>query len=448
MFQKSFIFGAATASFQIEGASDIEGKVKSIWDSFCENTDLILDGSNGKFACMSYYKYKEDIKLLKKLGVDSYRFSISWSRIINEDFKVNQKGIEYYRLLCLELKKNNIKPLVTLYHWDMPEFIEKLGGFLNDNIVDWFYDYVDVVTKSLGDIVSDYITINEPQCIMFMGHKACLHAPGVLYSDKQMLKAIHNLLKCHGKACLAIRKNVKNSTIGISPCSTAVVPSRIDETLYKKCYEKFFELGDDYYYSNLVSIYSDPIFLGDYPKEYYIRFKDNLPDITKEDLELINQPLDYCYQNVYTGNYWDFDEEGNLVKLKDKLGLPMGDVDWLKIVPEGLYYIPKFLYERYKKPIIISENGLCCHDVISLDGKVHDPNRIDYIRRYLLYLEKASKEVDIRGYYYWSLLDNFEWGYGYRKRFGLVFVDYESYDRIPKDSFFEYKKIISLCKEK
>ncbi|MCI5583414.1 MAG: family 1 glycosylhydrolase, partial [Anaeroplasma sp.] len=181
MFQKSFIFGAATASFQIEGASDIDGKVKSIWDSFCENTDLILDGSNGKFACMSYYKYKEDIKLLKKLGVDSYRFSISWSRIINEDFKVNQKGIEYYRLLCLELKKNNIKPLVTLYHWDMPEFIEKLGGFLNDNIVDWFYDYVDVVTKSLGDIVTDYITINEPQCIMFMGHKACLHAPGVLY---------------------------------------------------------------------------------------------------------------------------------------------------------------------------------------------------------------------------------------------------------------------------
>ena len=190
------------------------------------------------------------------------------------------------------------------------------------------------------------------------------------------------------------------------------------------------------------------MFPKSYPKEYYIRFKDNLPDITKEDLELINQPLDYCYQNVYTGNYWDFDEEGNLVKLKDKLGLPMGDVDWLKIVPEGLYYIPKFLYERYKKPIIISENGLCCHDVISLDGKVHDPNRIDYIKRYLLYLEKASKEVDIRGYYYWSLLDNFEWGYGYRKRFGLVFVDYESYDRIPKDSFFEYKKIISLCKEK
>lgn len=442
MFDKDFIFGTATASFQIEGAYDADGKVKSIWDKFCEDKTHILDGSDGKMACMSYYKYLDDIELIKSLGVDSYRFSIAWPRIVNEDFSINDKGLDYYHKFCLKLIENNIKPVITLYHWDMPLFIEELGGFLNDNIVDWFYDYVDVVTKALSDVVTDYITINEPQCIMYMGHKSCLHAPGILYNDREMLHAIHNLLKCHGMAVKAIRKNVNESKIGFAPCSTAVVPIRNDYVLYKKCFDKFFELGDNEFYSNLVSIYSDPVFLGDYPKEYYIRFKDILPEITKDDLELISQKIDYCYQNVYTGDYYDLDRNGNLYKLPNKLGLPMADVDWLRIVPEALYYIPKFLYERYHHPIIISENGICCHDVISLDGKVHDPNRIDYIKRYLLNLELASKEVDIRGYYYWSLLDNFEWAYGYRKRFGLVFVDYENYNRIPKDSFYEFMKII------
>ena len=442
MFKDDFIFGTATASFQIEGASCEDGKVISIWDKFCEDKSHILDGSNGDNACMSYYKYEEDINIIKELGVKSYRFSISWPRIVNEDFSINEKGLKYYKNLCLKLTLNNINPVVTLYHWDMPLFIDKLGGFLNDNIVDWFYNYVDVVSNYLKDVVTDFITINEPQCIMYMGHRSCMHAPGSYYNDKDMLHAIHNLLKCHGMAVRAIRKNVKNAKIGFAPCSTAVVPINDNKNLYNKCYDKFFELGDNEFYSNLVSIYSDPVFLGDYPKEYYLRFKDILPNITKSDLELISTPIDYCYQNVYTGDYYDLDENGNLVKLPEKFGLPMADIDWLRIVPEALYYIPKFLYERYHHPIIISENGICCHDVISLDGGVHDPNRIDYIKRYLLNLERASKEVDIRGYFYWSLLDNFEWAYGYRKRFGLVYVDYENYNRILKDSFYEFKRII------
>lgn len=442
MFKDDFIFGTATASFQIEGASCEDGKVISIWDKFCEDKSHILDGSNGDNACMSYYKYEEDINIIKELGVKSYRFSISWPRIVNEDFSINEKGLKYYKNLCLKLTLNNINPVVTLYHWDMPLFIDKLGGFLNDNIVDWFYNYVDVVSNYLKNVVTDFITINEPQCIMYMGHRSCMHAPGSYYNDKDMLHAIHNLLKCHGMAVRAIRKNVKNAKIGFAPCSTAVVPINDNKNLYNKCYDKFFELGDNEFYSNLVSIYSDPVFLGDYPKEYYLRFKDILPNITKSDLELISTPIDYCYQNVYTGDYYDLDENGNLVKLPEKLGLPMADIDWLRIVPEALYYIPKFLYERYHHPIIISENGICCHDVISLDGGVHDPNRIDYIKRYLLNLERASKEVDIRGYFYWSLLDNFEWAYGYRKRFGLVYVDYENYNRILKDSFYEFKRII------
>ncbi len=445
MFNKDFIFGCATAAPQIEGGSRADGKEPSIWDVFCENKNNISDGSNIDVACNSYYDYKKDVLLLEELHVKSYRFSISWGRIINKNGEINKKGIAYYRNLSKELLKRGIKPCVTLYHWDMPEYIYELGGFLNPNFPDYFYHYVDVVTSNLSDLVTEYITINEPQVIIFLGLKLGIHAPGLKLSDRELLKAIHNLLKAHGKACLAIRKNVKNSKIGFSPCSRGVVPVKNDEALYKKCYEYFFSLRDDFAYSNFISIYSDPVFLGDYPKEYYTKFKDILPNITKEDLDLIHQPIDYCYQNVYSGDYYDLDINGNLIKLDFKKGFPEGNINWLQLVPESLYYIPKFLYERYKKPIIISENGNCCHDSISLDGQCHDPSRTDFIKRYLIELDKASKEVDIRGYYYWSLLDNFEWKEGYTKRFGLVYVDFDTLERVKKDSFYEYQKIIKEC---
>ena len=443
MFDSDFVFGVSTASYQIEGSIDKDGKCKSIWDTFASKKGNIADKSDGKTVCDSYVKYKDDVKILKQLGVKSYRFSIAWTRVINEHNEVNQKGLNYYINLCKELVKNNIKPLVTLYHWDMPQWLEDIGSFLNDDISDYFAHYTDVVTRALDGLVDNYITINEPQCIMQLGHRVCVHAPGVKYNDMEMLHAIHNLLKCHGKAVKVIRNNVKDSKIGIAPCSRPMVPSDRDNALLeKKCYEKYFELKRDYEYPNTVSIYSDPVFLGDYPKEYYEFFKDILPNITKEDLELISQPVDYIYQNFYSGNYCSLDKNNNLVINDFYFGYPEGNIDWLQVVPETLYYGPKYLYERYKKPIIISENGFCNNDTISLDGHVHDPERIDYIRRYLIELEKVSKIVPIKGYYYWSLFDNFEWNSGLKKRFGLVFVDYRNGRRIKKDSFKEYKKII------
>ena len=444
MFDSDFVFGVSTASYQIEGSIDKDGKCKSIWDTFTANRDNIADKSDGSIACDSYVKYKDDVKILKQLGVKSYRFSIAWTRVITEKNKPNQKGLNYYIKLCKELIKNNIKPLVTLYHWDMPQWLEDTGGFLNDEISDYFAYYTDVVTKALVGLVDNYITINEPQCIMQLGHRLCVHAPGVKYNDKEMLKAIHNLLKCHGKAVKVIRNNVPNSKVGIAPCSRPMCPSDRENTiLEKKCYEKYFELKRDFEFPNTLSIYTDPIFLGDYPKSYYEEFKDILPKITKEDLELINQSLDYIYQNFYSGNYYSLDKNGNLVKDDFYFGYPEGNIDWLQVVPETLYYGPKFLYERYKKPIIISENGFCNNDIVSLDGHVHDPERTDYIRRYLQELEKVSKVVPIKGYYYWSLFDNFEWSCGLKKRFGLVYIDYRDGRRIKKDSFKEYKKIFS-----
>lgn len=443
MFDKDFIFGAATASFQIEGATNIDGRTPSIWDTHCQKEGNIYDSSNGDIACESYLRYKEDVKLLKKLGVKAYRFSISWSRVMPKFNKVNKKGINYYRNLALELIKNGITPYVTIYHWDMPQYIDDMGGFLNPDFPKWFEEYTTVVTTHLGDIVKDYITINEPQCIIHLGHRTKEHAPGVSLREKELLQCIHNLLLAHGRSVRVIRKNVENSTIGFAPCSRAFVPTDKDsKELYQKCYDSYFDITTNYDFAYGVSIYSDPVFLGDYPKKYYEIFKDILPNITKEDLEIISTPIDYCYQNNYSGDYYNLDESGNLLQLPKELGCPESNIFWGQVVPESLYYIPKFLYERYKKPIIISENGMCCHDAVSLDGKVHDPNRVDFIRRYLMNLDKAYKEVPIKGYFYWSLLDNFEWALGYTKRFGIVYVDYKTRNRMPKDSYYAYKKII------
>ena len=442
MFNKDFIFGVSTASYQIEGSTNIDGRTESIWDRFCNIEGNILDGSDGSKVCESYIKYKDDVKILTELGVKSYRFSIAWSRVIDESNNPNLKGIEYYKNLCKELINNNITPLVTLYHWDMPQWIEDLGGFLAPNIVELFSHYTDIVTKSLDGLVKDYITINEPQCIMYLGHRALVHAPGKYYDNKRMLEAIHNLLKCHGAATKIIRKNVKNSTVGFAPCSRPFIPTdKNNKELYDKCKEEYFSLTKDSEYPNTVSIYSDPVFLGDYPKSYYTEFKNILPKITKEDLELIHQPLDYIYQNIYSGTFCSL-KNNELVVEKFYPGYPEGNISWLQVVPEALYYGPKYLYERYKLPIIISENGFCNNDIVSLDGNVHDPERIDYIRRYLSELEKVSSEIEVKGYFLWSLFDNFEWNSGLSKRFGLVYIDYRDGSRIKKDSFYEFQKII------
>jgi len=441
--QKGFIWGAGTSAYQIEGAFDMDGRSPSIWDIYSHTPGRVLRNHTGDIACDHYHRYEEDVALMAELGVKAYRFSLSWSRIIPDGVgAINLKGMAFYDRLLDAFEKHGIEPYVTLYHWDLPQALFERGGWINRASVDWFANFVDVVTRHFGSRVQNYITINEPQCIVQLGMHAHEHAPGIIYSTKECLAASHHLLLAHGQAVRVIRKNVPTAKIGFAPCSNSVVPDGKDTHSIEEARKLFFALPYDNFYA--VTLFSDPVFLGDYPKEYYEMYKGQIPDIRPGDLDIISTPIDYCYQNVYTGNYCSLDASGKGYLRPFAPGSPQANIPWEDIVPETNYWTPKFLYERYKKPVFIGENGMCCHDWVSKDGEVHDPNRVDFIDRYLTELKRAHDDgIPIVGYFYWSLLDNFEWAWGYTKRFGLVFVDFVTQKRTPKDSFFFYKKIIA-----
>lgn len=434
---KNFIYGVATAAYQIEGGYREDGKGDSIWDVFTHQQGNIKHGDNADIACDHYHRYKEDVALMVELGVKAYRFSVAWTRILpNGDGEINQKGIDFYNALIDELLKYGIEPYLTLYHWDLPQKLYERGGVMSPEMPKWFYDYTKVVAKAFGDRVKNFITINEPQCIL-----ACFNgsgqAPNLKYSIKDRLTATHILLKSHGMAVKALRETVKDVKIGYAPCGFVHCPKDTSEKEIEVARRAYFAIPQDDP-TECVSIFSDPIFFGDYPKEYYKKFQDILPDIQARDFELISQPIDFYCQNIYFGATGK-EVNGEFIKDDYAGGSPRNTLGW-NIYPQAMYWGLKFLHERYKMPIYITENGLANIDVVSLDGKVHDPQRIDYIERYLRALEQAQKDgVDVRGYFYWSLLDNFEWGNGYDPRFGLVYVDYVTQQRIPKDSFYYYK---------
>jgi beta-glucosidase len=434
-FKEDFAWGVATSSYQIEGGNLEDGRGRNIWDDFCKFPDKVYKNHDGLIACDHIHKFKEDVKIMKKIGIKAYRFSISWPRLIpNGTGKINESGIKFYHDLIDELIKNNIEPYITLFHWDLPIELHKIGGWLNPKIVDYFEEYTKLVVKEYSSKVKYFMTLNEPQCFCGLGYISGIHAPGLKLNHKDSLTVIHNALKAHGIAVKTIRENAKGPvSIGIAPNSSPSIPTGNTEIEIEKAREDYFripELNENYYFC--ASLFMDPVFLGDYPKDYYIKYKEFLPEITKEDLELISQPIDFLGQNIYSGN-----KVQPLINNEEHT-----DLNW-EIVPEALYWGPKFLYERYNKPIYITENGMANGDIISLDGKVHDPQRIDYLNRYLLQLKKAIEEgIDIKGYFLWSLLDNFEWAEGYRPRFGIVYVDYKTQNRILKDSAYWYKSII------
>lgn len=443
-FKEDFVWGVATASFQIEGAYNEDGRGPDIWGDWCSTKSNIFEGHNGDIACDHYHRYKEDVALMKSMGIKAYRFSIAWARIFPEGIgKINQKGVDFYHNLIDELTDNGIQPYVTLFHWDLPLALADKGGWLNNESPNWFGEYARFFGKEYGDKVKHIITFNEPQCTIGLGLQQGIHAPGLKLNPREVLKAAHNLLKAHGMAIKALREECPSVLLGIAPtCGVALPVTESDEDI-KIARERYFDilpLNQAYVWS--VSLFLDPIVLGDYPPKYYELYKEYLPEITKKDLELISQPLDFLGQNIYNGYEVSKSKDGEYSYPKHKVGFDHTDMAW-PITPDALYWGPKFLYERYKLPFYITENGLACHDIVSLDEKVHDPNRIDFLNRYLLSYSRASQEgVDIRGYFQWSLLDNFEWAEGYSKRFGLVHVDYETQKRTIKDSGYWYKEVI------
>lgn len=440
MFNKDFVWGAAAAAYQIEGAANEDGKGKSVWDAICKRAGAVREGHTGDVACDHYHRYKEDVQLMKEIGIKAYRFSISWPRVMPEGVGlINEKGLDFYNRLVDELLENGIEPWITLFHWDLPYELYKKGGWLNSESPDWFADYTEVVVRKLSDRVTNWMTINEPQC--FVGNNSPVSAE-FEKNPAETLQIMHNILLAHGKGVQAVRKNSSQ------PCKVCFVPVSFPGIPATKS-EEDINAAREYTFSILpgkvpqsYTWWNDPVFFGKYPDDGVKLVEQHLPKIGQNDMEIISQPLDYFALNMYHGNTVRMGVDGNPETCDNTAGRAETAMQW-PVTPEALYWGPKFLYERYKKPIIIAENGMANLDWVSLDGRVHDPQRTDFLNRYLVEYKKAAGDgVDLKGYFCWSIMDNFEWYLGYTKRFGLIHVDYETQKRTIKDSGYWYKKVI------
>ena len=441
-FPENFVWGAAAASYQIEGAAHEDGKGLSVWDMFTRQEGAVQNRDTGDIACNHYYRYKEDVQLMKEIGLQAYRLSISWPRVLPEGTgRVNEKGLDFYDRLIDELLENKIEPYITLFHWDYPYELYKKGGWLNPDSPEWFAEYTEVIVSKLSDRVKNWITINEPQVFVNLGHKDGVHAPGLKLGLDDLLQISHNVLLAHGKAAKVIRETSKQDVrIGMAPCDSPVFPAKNSIENIQAAREGTFSVEQKGLWA--INWWMDPVFLGKYPEDGLKIYEKYLPEIKDEDFKIISEPIDFFGVNIYQGSCIKLDEKGQAVPARKKTGYPRNAYYW-PITPEALYWGPRFYYERYGKPVIITENGMSNVDWVSLDGKVHDPQRIDFTNRYLKELQKAGADgVDIQGYFHWSLMDNFEWAQGYLERFGMIYVDFETGERIIKDSAYWYKKVI------
>ena len=428
--QVNFTYGVATAAFQIEGAAD--SRRACIWDTFCATPDKIKDKSDGLVACDHYYRWEEDLDLIESLEVDAYRFSISWPRVITLNGELDPQGVSFYIKLLDALNKKNIKPYVTLYHWDLPQHLEDNGGWLNRETAYHFRDYVELITQAFGDRVYSYSTLNEPFCSAYLGYELGIHAPGIVGKafGKQ---AAHHLLLAHGLGMQALAKNSPNTLNGIvlnvSPC----YPKTDAEEDIKAAWA-----ADQ----NLNHWYVMPVLEGKYPSSIDTLPEAEMPPIEEGDMDIICQPMDYLGLNYYTREVYQATGENEREKWVDE-SLPFTDMGW-EVYPQGLTDILLQLNKQYTlPPLYITENGAAMPDTYA-NGQVQDTNRIEYFQGHLQAVsDAAEKGVDIRGYFAWSLMDNFEWAEGYEKRFGIVYVDYATQQRTIKASGLAYRDFIS-----
>mgnify|MGYP001259636333 CR=1 FL=1 len=457
-FSNDFLWGAATSAYQIEGAHNLDGKGDSIWDTFCRTKGNIRDNTSGEVACDHINRYKEDVDLMSDIGLQAYRFSISWPRILPDGVgSINEKGLDFYdRLIDLLLDKN-IKPFITLFHWDLPQKIEDQGGWLNPDVAKWFGDYAGILSNKFSDRVENWFTINEPQVVICLGYHMGLKAPGLKLPLKDVLGALHNYLLAHGHSVKALRDNAKGD-IKVGPVPTGHIAYPQNESMadIDAAYDATFKIhktGVDkhnlYKWKSLVnsawnfSWYTDPIFLGKYPEAGLEVYGNSVPDYTDKDMEIISEPVDFLGLNAYSGYPVMADDENGWLCPDRPMGNNQTAFKW-NVTPDILYWGPRFMYERYKKPIYITENGLSAHDWVNSNGEVNDPQRIQFLSEYLKFYKRAADEsIPIKGYFLWSLFDNFEWEQGYEERFGLIHVDFETQKRTPKLSAKWYSECIN-----
>lgn len=432
-FPDDFLWGVSTAAAQIEGGYHEDGRTDSIWDA--APSKKIKNGDNSHIGCDFYHHVDEDINHLKEIGVNSYRFSLSWSRIISEKGKVNEKGLSFYSNLIDKLLANNITPLVTLYHWDLPVWVEQEGGWLNKKTIDYFNDYVRVVIDALSDRVTYWITFNEPQCFLMNGYMVGAHAP-FKKNIFSLNKTSNVFMLANHKAVQTIRERAKKTPkIGLSFASGVYIPKdEKNPKSIKEAYEKSFNKGMGVMNNRF---WFDPILLGKYASAYGIFHTK------RKDLDNIKVDLDFLALNNYEAfNYSIMGGDKDI----DKSKLNKTSMGWV-IDGRSLYWDIRFMYERYKLPIIITENGMADNDVV-VNGKVADKKRCDFIDEYLSNVKRAVVEsIPVFGYQYWSFMDNFEWAEGYTPRFGLMHFDFTSENRTRtlKDSAYHYRDII-LCR--
>ena len=429
-----FTWGVSTSSYQIEGAANEDGRGQSIWDTFCKVPGKVVNFDNGDMACDHYHRYKEDLDLMKWMGVKAYRFSVAWPRVIPDGVgRVNEMGLDFYDRLIDSLLEREIAPWLTMYHWDLPEALQLRGGWNNREIVEWFGEYSEVLTSRFGDRVKNWMTLNEPLCSAWLGHLYGDMAPGI--KDLQTaLNVSHNLLMSHGLACQVIRSNVSEANVGIVINVTPAVPATDSQEDGNAA-----QLADGF--DN--RWFLDPVFGRSYPADV-IDALGASPEIHSGDMKLIAQDLDFLGVNFYSRQTVAADQNSKPLPIRsvNRENVKRTAMNW-GVHPQAFEEILLRISKEYSpKAIYITENGSAWNDEV-INGEIIDDERIDYLVRHLDAMRSArDRGAPILGYFAWSFLDNFEWAYGYEKRFGLIYVDYKTQKRTPKKSAFFYRQLL------
>jgi beta-glucosidase len=432
MHRRDFVFGAATASYQIEGAAREDGRVPSIWDTFCATPGKTHLGDSGDVACDHYHRYDQDVALLADLGFDAYRFSIAWPRVMDSGGRLNERGVDFYRRLLDRLDARGIAAWATLYHWDLPQHLQDRGGWLNRETAHRFADYAEAMGRIFKGRMAGWMTLNEPYCSAYIGHVEGRHAPG-LTDARYGVEAMHHLLLGHGLATAALRTH-DGAPVGLVANVCQVTPAS-DSGADRVATERAAACSNHWPL--------DPLFLGRYPAPLRALWPQAEAPIRDGDMAVIGAPLDFVGINYYFRQMIASDGAHGFV-VRPQPDVEHTQMGW-EVFPDGLRDLLLEFKQRYPAlpPVYITENGMASADVVE-DGRVHDAQRVRYFNRHLAAVDEAMRRgVDVRGYFAWSLMDNFEWSYGYEKRFGLVHVDFATQRRTPKDSALAFRQFLA-----
>ena len=424
LWRKNFLLGAATASYQIEGAVDEDGRLPSIWDTFCATPGKVLAGDSGAVACDHYHRWESDVDMLVGLGLEGYRLSVAWPRVMDANGAPNRKGLDFYKRLLTRLKEKGITTFVTLYHWDLPQHLEDRGGWLNRETAYRFADYADLMSRELAGTVDAWATLNEPWCSAYLGYGNGHHAPG-LANGRFATQAMHHLLLAHGLALPVLRENDPSSQKGIVANVGRGTPN--SDSAEDQRAAQLFEIQHNAWIL-------DPLLKGAYPEALFELWPGTEPLILGGDMQIISAPLDFLGINYYFRTNVASDGAHGFTEVPLE-GVERTQMGW-EVYPDGLRDLLIGFNREYANlpPVYITENGMASDDTV-IDGRVNDTQRISFLKRHLAAVDEAIKAgVDIRGYFLWSLMDNFEWAFGYERRFGIVHVDYVTQKRTTKRS--------------